>query len=199
MGKNWCKVEKKWCRFMRHGSCGFCKNNIDSVARCPRLVEIETVRLSDLLKETDFESVFSSLCKWFNDQEPNKSGYKKVFDEISKMTPKKHKLSDIFISLEKVIEEDGEEWIDVHGVNVIGTDKTTYAIEFYPWDTWISLFVTKDTLDTFSKEEIVAGCLYEMTFFGYEEEDVREQEEKLINTIEETKKLINSEKSKSSL
>jgi len=188
MGKSFCKIEDKWCKYLKHNICTYCSKGINDVNRCPRLAEIETVRLSDILKKVEFENVFASLCKWYNNQEDSKEGYRDVFNLISSMTPKKHNLSDLFIDAHKYIDEyDNNEYIDVSGVNVIGNDDKTYGIEFLAWNDWISMFITQNTLDTLTNEEIVAGCLFEMTFFGFEEKKVKDEEKKLIQSIEEYK------------
>ena len=50
------------------------------------------------------------------------------------------------------------------------------------------MFITQRTLDILSNEEIVAACLYEMTFFGYEEKDVMNEKTKLENAFNECRK-----------
>lgn len=197
MGKTFCKIEKKWCKYLKHDICHYSDENIDLISRCKRLKDIETRRLSDILKEVEFEDVFTALCHWYSDQEGSKEGYRKVFNTISSMRPKKHNLNDLFIDITKAIDEyDNSEYIDVSGTYVIGHDNKSYGIEFCNWNDWISMFITQESIDTFTNEEIVAGCLYEMTFFGFEEEKVKEEEKKLISSIEEAKEQYGKEKEK---
>ena len=106
------------------------------------------------------------------------------------MNPKKHRLDDLFIEIHIVKEDDGSEWLNVSGVSVLGSDTTSYGIEFNPWRDWVSSFITQKTLDTLDKEDIVAACLYEMTFFGFEEQRVQDEKNKIFNSIEECKKTV---------
>ena len=186
MGKNYCNVEKKWCKFLKRGFCPMANTNIENVSRCPRLIAIETTRLSTLLQQVNFEDVFDRLTFWFNDQEKSENGYRKVFNYLRTLKPKKHNLSDLFILIDKV-KEDNSVWLNVHGVEVIKKDNKTYGIEFMEWADWVSMFITQETLNILSKEDIVAGCLYEMTFFGFDETTVMDSRNKLINSIEEAK------------
>ena len=188
MGKNYCKVEGKWCKLLRRGVCGETKTDLNQVNRCPKLARIETRRLADLLKEVSFDPVFYKLCHWFNDQEGSRNGYESVFNKLILMNPKKHRLDDLFIEIHIVKEDDGSEWLNVSGVSVLGSDTTSYGIEFNPWRDWVSSFITQKTLDTLDKEDIVAACLYEMTFFGFEEQRVQDEKNKIFNSIEECKK-----------
>ena len=190
MGKNYCKVEGKWCKLLRRGVCGETKTDLNQVNRCPKLARIETRRLADLLKEVSFDPVFYKLCHWFNDQEGSRNGYESVFNKLILMNPKKHRLDDLFIEIHIVKEDDGSEWLNVSGVSVLGSDTTSYGIEFNPWRDWVSSFITQKTLDTLDKEDIVAACLYEMTFFGFEEQRVQDEKNKIFNSIEECKKAV---------
>lgn len=201
MGKSFCKVENKWCKFLKRGVCGYCKETLDSVPRCPRLTEIETVRLSDVLKEVKFEDVFEWLIYWFPDQESSKEGYESVFNSLLERKPKKHDLNDLFICVERLKDDfdpddkdSDKEYLNVCGVKVVGNDNTRYGIEFCSWDSWVSMFITDNSFKRLSKEEIVAGCLYEMTFFGFTEEKVKDKEEQLVNSIEECKSKLKNEK-----
>ena len=190
MGKNYCKVEGKWCKLLRRGVCGETKTDLGQVNRCPKLARIETRRLADLLKEVSFDPVFYKLCHWFNDQEGSRNGYESVFNKLVLMNPKKHRLDDLFIEIHIVKENDGSEWLNVSGVSVLGSDTSSYGIEFNPWRDWVSSFITQKTLDTLDKEDIVAACLYEMTFFGFEEQRVQDEKNKIFNSIEECKKAV---------
>ena len=190
-GKNFCKVENKWCKFLKRGVCGYSKTAVDLVNRCPRLAEIETIRLGDIIKEVKFEKVFERLCVWFDDQANSESGYRHVFEDLLTRKPKKHNLSDMFINISSYTHADGD-WLDVEGVEP--GKKKYYGIEFCPWDDWISMFITQKTLDSFDKETIVAACLYEMTFFGFTEDKIENKKNELRNSIEDMKKEIESKK-----
>lgn len=185
MGKNFCKVEGKWCKLLKRGVCGFSKKLIDDINECPKVKSIETVRLFDLLKQVDFPIVYNAILKWWPEEERNKDGYKEVFENLLKMTPKKHNLSDLFISV-KVVSEDGKDYLDTTGVDITSSRKNvSYAIEFIPWEDWISMFITENTLSTLSQEDIVAGCLYEMTFCGFDQRGIQEKKQKLKDAIKE--------------
>lgn len=184
MGKHYCKIEHKWCKHIQHRNfCNKGNSELKFISRCPRLFEIETKRLSDLLKVVDFDDVFYKLCYLFSSEKDSKEGYKNVFNKLILMTPQKHKLSDLFICVDKIKYND-EVYLDVSGKNLI-TEKY-YGIEFCPWIKWISMFITQETLNNLTKEEIIAACLYEMTFFGFTEDRIADKKlefEKIIKNI----------------
>ena len=49
----------------------------------------------------------------------------------------------------------------------------------------LGLGLNPETLAGFKAETIVAGCLYEMTFFGFTEDKIRETEDRWSKAIEE--------------
>lgn len=49
------------------------------------------------------------------------------------------------------------------------------------------MYIAKDTLNNLKPEDIVAGCLYELTFFGYNEQDIQNKLQDLKDSIEECK------------
>ena len=187
MGKKFCKIGSKWCKFCRHGNCDFSKTPTESLANCPRIEAIKTVQLADLLTQVSFELVFKSLISYFPDQESSKEGYQEVFEYLKTLTPKPiNNLKDLFITV-NVVEEYGKNYLDVFGTRVIGNTKSKYGIEFEPWKNWVSMYIAKDTLNNFKIEDIVAGCLYELTFFGFNEQGIQNKLQDLKDSIEECK------------
>ena len=170
MGKLYCKVEKKWCKALKRGVCTICSMNINEVCRCPRLEEIETIRFYDLLKTVRWEDVSMTIQRLDPDQIPNIPNYEGVFNKLMGMTPLKHRLTDLFINITRVAEDNGNYWLDVDGIDI--RTKHRYGIEFCRWIEWVSMFITQETLDEFSPEEIIASCLWEMTFFGFTEKTI---------------------------
>lgn len=182
MSKKYCVVENKWCKFLHRGVCGVAGCELCKVSKCPRIAEIETTTLYDLIREVSFEEVFSRVCFYYPSQCDSKVGYENAFNELLGKKQNKHLLGDLFI--EVVIEEDDDEnYLDVCGLNIRNGNR--YGIELCKWSDWVTMFITKGTLDRLSKEDIVAGCLYEMTFFGFSEKSVMEQLNKMENAYKE--------------
>lgn len=184
MGKHFCRVEKKWCKYLKRGICQEVEVPIIDVPRCPILKDIETTRFYDLLFNVSFDVVFKLICTWVPDQVKNRAGYYDVFHTLKQLKPKKHNLGDLFIQLtgEK---NRGIELPDVNGADINSNSKIKYGLEFTSWQNWISMFITKETLENFSGEEIVAACLYELTFFGFTEETIKKHADKIFNSAED--------------
>jgi hypothetical protein len=166
MGKNFCSVENKWCKFLRRGVCNFSGCELCDIVKCPRIAEIETVTLYDLIRDVNFDEVFSRVCFYYPSQSNSREGYENAFNELLDKKQKKHRIGDLFIDVQ-IVEDEDEYYLDVVGINM--KNGNHYSIELCEWSDWVTMFISKETLDRLSKEDIVAGCLYEMTFFGFSE------------------------------
>jgi hypothetical protein len=93
----------------------------------------------------------------------------------------------LYISVKKY-EEDGETGLDVTGVDIRYPEdkRPSYAIEFMPWVDWISMFIDKKTLENIPVHLLVAACLYEMTWFGFEERDIQNTKDKMISSVQKS-------------
>lgn len=188
MGKNFCNIGSKWCKFCKRGNCDFSKVAVDTLNKCPRIEAIATKTLHDMLIMTDFDTVFDTLCKFYPSQTVNIDGYRDVYNKLFTLHPHKmHNLNDLFIVVEKVVEEDGV-YPDVYGKQITGHNPIRYGIEFCKWKDWLSMYITQESLDNFTPTEIVAACLYEMTFNGYDEDIIQGHMDKMIKSIEDIKK-----------
>lgn len=189
MGKKFCSVGCKWCKLLQHGICKVANTDVNNINKCPRVAEIETTTLYTIIREVEFEKVFERLCFYWESQSESESCYRKVFNELLKKkqyNDKKHNLNDLFINIE-IVNEDNSDYLNVYGVNPNKPNGTRYGIEFCPWAEWVNMFITKETLNSLSKEDIVAGCLFEMTFDGFDEKQIQEHKQKLIDTIKKYK------------
>jgi len=150
----------------------------------------------DLLQEVTFKDVQLALVDAYEEEEESIDEYKKVFFKLLQMTPKENEKK-WKIVVEKFHHEwadpdDGEVFSDdgyeVHGRKP--NDKNRYAIEFTAWNKWLSMNIDPKTLKTFTKAEIIAHCLYEMTFMSFDEADIQEAMESLKETVEEIKESL---------
>lgn len=183
MGKNFCKVEGKWCKLCQsHGH--ICKYNgevdIKTVHRCPKRVSQQTVRLKDFVQDANIDDVMEAMCKYWPDQIESKDGYADVLETLKNI---KADVTNWKIRVEKV-HEDGYDWLDTEGY-IPNSKYGYYSISFDPWKHWAGMNIEQETLNTLSKNEIIAGILYDMTFHGFTEERIEEELTKINQSFKE--------------
>lgn len=97
---------------------------------------------------------------------------------------------------------DGEEYIDVSGKYKNPKneeEKYSQAIEFTSWRQWLGMEISTESLTHFSELEIIVHCLYEMTFMGFEEEEIQEEFKTIEDNIAAYKNMIAEEKKANTL
>lgn len=131
----------------------------------------------------------------YPDEEKNISGYQKVFEELLFMHPEDSEI--IIVVAHQKDDFDGEEYVDVSGKYAHPKneeEKYSQAIEFTPWNKWLGMEISPESLLHFSELEIISHCLYEMTFVVFEEEEIQEELNSMEKSIEDYKNMTDEEK-----
>ena len=130
----------------------------------------EKILFRDLIQACSFGNVKKSLLTLYPDQKRNITGYQYVFETLRHMRYRKNK-EEMAIRIEKV-GQGKNQYSDVSGIRAEG-DHQSYALEFASWAKWLGYEVEQATLKKMPKEEIVAHCLWEITFFGFTQNKIR--------------------------
>lgn len=190
MGKNYCSLEKRWCFYKSSYGCtwlcGKCKSasqipEISSLKTCPKRQYYRTVSLKELINATSFDEVWCAISNWFPNQKENKEGYEKAYSILREMKPKKYvDAYNYYIVVKKeweqVASDDARKYLDAF-LRKRSTNESTYAFEFIPWENVLYLNIDPIIYNIkreLSVPEIIAGILYEMTFYGYSPEQVED-------------------------
>lgn len=154
------------------------------------------MKLQELIKTHDWQSVELTLVKLYPEQEKSIEGYKEVFQKLLQMTPTE---SDMQIVLEQQFDEESplESYVHVSGRPPVPEDSTQsgdMAIEFVPWAEWLAMSIHPEALKEFNELEIISHCLFEMTFAGFDEEKIQQQMDDMEKSVEELKNMTEEEK-----
>lgn len=90
---------------------------------------------------------------------------------LSQKTPKKSDNEVLFIEQLKDRQDEGENLYNVYLLD--RSDKKTYSIEAVPWDEVLGYAVDEASLSTYGNVKFAALVLYEITYFGFSEEQIR--------------------------
>lgn len=159
------------------------------------------MKFKELITAHHWLSVKLTLLKLYPDQLTIIDEYKRVFESLQIMEPIDNE--EMLIVLTEY-ESDGEyndetrpTYVDVSGRKAIPDPNLItagYALEFVKWDNWLGMHLAPETIKNFSGLEIISHCLYEMTFCGYEEDEIQDQFQAIEKIVEEYKSLTNEEK-----
>lgn len=128
--------------------------------------------------------------------------YRNVFEKLKTLELEENDMLIVLTEYDSDDEDNVHTYIDVSGRKnkKVPNDITDgYALEFVPWKEWLGMELAPETIKNFSELEIIAHCLYEMTFIGYEEEEIQEQLNSINKTMEEYKNLSEEEKKRQTI
>lgn len=138
--------------------------------------------LKEILKKADWKDVANSLLSSHPKERKYLAGYEQVFEGLRQMTPME---SDVTLVIE-YIEDDldpGHFYYDLYGRKE-GDDRR-WGLLFTPWPEWMGMEVSEETVSALTPAQIIAHCLYEITFCGFSEAAVAKEREKTLGIAED--------------
>ncbi|MDR1919363.1 MAG: hypothetical protein LBQ65_06925, partial [Tannerellaceae bacterium] len=64
-------------------------------------------------------------------------------------------------------------------------EENAYCIAITPWGEWLGMDIAATTIEDYSDEEIISHCLWEMTFYGYSQENIQKKAKRWGNAEKE--------------
>ena len=178
------------------------------------------MKFKELLDDVTWSQIEEALIRIYNVTPHNMEGYMSVVQNLSNMTPKES--VDMRICIDWVPPDGNlveEGYWDIHGKNgtlhkdtedaklfpKAGEDwlnsEVTWSLEFNKWCEFLGMNIDPETANNIelSKADIVAHILYEMTFVGYDEEEIKEQADELKRQVDEIKNMSEEEIKKNTI
>lgn len=136
-----------------------------------------TILFKDVLKKgniNNLRNIYKEIFKDYEDTEDCINSHIKIFlkllnyKENIDLIKDKDKLL-LYIIINKT--EDNYIYGDVSGYKY--EDNTSYAIEFTPWIEWLNYYILQENIDSIGIDTFIAWAIYEMTFMGFEEDEIQ--------------------------
>jgi hypothetical protein len=122
--------------------------------------------LKNLLDQTSWEQVWVVMSELFPDYEDYMESFQLAYDNLKRMDQTDENIRLIIGRYEP----DG--LIPFYVVGFQGECPKCFSLKFAPWERWLGVKVDEVLLRQYEKLEIVAICLYDMTWAGFSSEDV---------------------------
>jgi len=154
----------------------------------------------ELINNNAWLSIELTLLELYPDEKENIAGYQKMFNQLQLLNPVP---TDITI----VVQWETDDFDHTKYVDVSGTydnpkseeEKFSQALEFTPWNQWLAMKIAPKSLQNFSKLQIIAYCLFEMTFVGFEEEEIQEKIQSIKAEAEKYKGMSDEERKENTI
>lgn len=159
--------------------------------------------LRDLIVSNSWLSVELTFAGLYPDQASSLNGYERVFNELKTLPPIN---SEITILISNEIDSfDNEPYVNVSGYNNSKTSRSindltdSLALEFTPWNEWLGMRIDENSLKYFNQLELIYHCLHEMTFMGFNQNEINNEWQKIIKAEQEYKQMTKEEKERSTI
>jgi len=147
----------------------------------------EFMKLKEIIKVTNWGNVSRAFLQNYPDQDKLIEGYEMVYQKLKAKSPTTSKMELICGKGEAILKGD-EPFHEVYGVD--GTKREDGELEKFSlgltsWSKWLGSSISESTLSKYSKEEIISHCLFDMTFHGFTEAEIKKARKKLDNSIKD--------------
>jgi hypothetical protein len=155
------------------------------------------MKFEEIIKRNSWLSIEHTFLQLYPKEEKSISGYESVFNELKMLSPTDTDIS-IVVSNEKD-DFDNEEYVHVCGHNNSPQDDpdnpgNSLGLEFTSWDQWLGMDLDEMSVMDFTELELISHCLYEMTFFGFDQEKIQKVMDEMEKDIDEIKNMTEDEK-----
>ena len=160
------------------------------------------MKFGDLIATSLWLSVETVFSKIYPNDLDYLEDYENVFIQLKYLKPKETNIT-IIVSNE-IDSFDNEQYVNVSGYydskKETANDLTeSLALEFTPWDEWLGMSVDQSSLDDFSSYEIICYCLHEMTLVSFNQEEIKNELDRIKQAADDYKNMTEEEKNKNSM
>lgn len=134
--------------------------------------------LQDLILAHHWLSVEQTLVGLYPDQQEAIDEYRVVFEKLAGMEPEAIDMK-LVLTADSGEEDAGTDQrsnVDVLGRKPVQEEEgivEQYALEFVPWAQWLGIGVPEEVRENFTDLQIIAHCLYEMTYVSFDEDEIQ--------------------------
>lgn len=135
----------------------------------------------ELLSRVSFKDAMNGMLKYWNDQDRFYDGYERVYNSLLSLEPKH---DDLVLCCSLISADDDDQVsLDVYGLDI--ETNQYYGLEFSPWEEWLGMTICLNP--DITEAEFVGGCLWEMTFYGFDQATIKKESDHLEAVVNELK------------
>lgn len=147
------------------------------------------MKFHEALAQYSDKTILEVLFGLYPDEKKNRKGYEKALVELRKTKPKVTKTR---IKIEFVEPNPKDPWFNKedkpYTCVTILQGKQEYSASFLPWDEWLGATMPTKFNFPYATLDIVAHCLWEVTWYGYSNTQTQEKAKKLFEIVKEVEK-----------
>ena len=142
--------------------------------------------LKDFVTKFDWIEIKPRFLALYPDCISSIDNFKRSYFELKTLNPEEN-LEQMIIHIQ-LVDNGIDRYHDVSGFQP--NHSQTYGLEFEKWEKWLGMGFTIDTIRNYTPIDILIHCLWEMTFFGYDQETIAKERAEIENQSVENREYI---------
>lgn len=142
--------------------------------------------LKDLLSLTTWSEVKEAMLGLYPDEDEDLDKYEEIFLTLVLSQPEEN-TEQMSVRVKYCKEPceccGAEDYWEVFGIKP--NDSDTYALEFASYESWLGFYADQESLNNMTIAEFIAHCMYEITFFSFDEKAKKKFIEELAQQVED--------------
>jgi len=144
------------------------------------------LKLFEVIKQTKWDNVMQHLLLYCDSDVAVL--FHKIYEKLYILSPTINTNEEIHIAIDYI---PGENKHDIYGTKA--TDSFKYVLSLSTWEEWLGFSLSATLLKTMSLDEMVAHCMWEMTYYGTTSEEVKKNRDLLMQVTKMSDKKIYTE------
>ena len=126
----------------------------------------------ELIKTQSWLSVEATLMLYFPDYQSSMTGFRRAFQKLQTIEPQPN-------PCKLKIKHTKESGVEITAVN----KRQACSVTVMPWADVLGMLVDKTAFTSFSHPEIVAFVLWEITYYGFDEETIKKKTDEWLKEL----------------
>ena len=151
-------------------------------------MEIKTFTIRDIVKLTEWKDVKKAYLYYYGKKGLN--GLEEIFESFRTFRKQKPKINNEFIEVmvggHLELEPEEDRYYSIH--------TTKYSLSFRKWRELVNIPIQKETIRRYKLRDIICHFLYEITFYGYDEQEIGKKGKEIFGRYKEAVKDLQTNK-----
>ncbi|MFQ5686126.1 MAG: DUF6557 family protein [Candidatus Scalindua sp.] len=146
------------------------------------------MKLKEIIATSNWEAVRQVFLLNYPSQKKSIPGYEFVYKKLRAKSPTISSMA-LYCNKSEPILKGDDQFHDIYGID--GTKREdgeleNFSLSLTPWSQWLGSSLSENILNNYTKEEIISHCLFDMTFHGFSEADIKKAKKELEITVKDS-------------
>lgn len=150
------------------------------------------MKFKKIITTSNWEAVRKVFLHNYPSQKKAIIGYKNVYKKLRSKSPTISTM-ELFCDKGESILKGDEPFHDVYGIDGTKRDDgelEKFSLSLTSWSKWLGSSLSESILNNYTKKEIISHCLFDMTFHGFSESEIKKVKKELDISIKDSQDKI---------